>query len=59
MQICEEKTVHTHAQDASDHHATKNDCYMVDEQGKEVPITSSMVQDVCIELLKLCRTVNH
>lgn len=37
----------------------KNHCYMVDDQGKEIPITTTMVQDLCIDLLKKCRTVQH
>ncbi|MBF7688658.1 PA1571 family protein [Acinetobacter rathckeae] len=37
--------------------AVKNHCFMLDEEGREVPITTSMVQDICIELLKQCRTV--
>lgn len=59
MQMCEEKSVKTNVQHPADHRPAKNDCYMVDEHGKEVPITTSMVQDVCIELLKLCRTVKN
>ncbi|WP_269914201.1 PA1571 family protein [Acinetobacter sp. HY1485] len=35
----------------------KNHCYMVDENGKEIPITTTMVQEMCIELLNQCRTV--
>lgn len=34
-----------------------NTCYMVDEQGKEVQITTAMVRTVCHQLLKQCRTI--
>ncbi|WP_343595857.1 PA1571 family protein [Acinetobacter sp.] len=57
MQVCEEKSVKTSVPHTTNHQPAKNDCFMVDEHGKEIPITTSMVQDVCIELLRLCRTV--
>lgn len=31
--------------------------YILDERGNEVQITSSMVRNVCHQLLKQCRTV--
>ncbi len=31
--------------------------YIVDERGNEVQITSSMVRNVCHQLLKQCRTI--
>ncbi|MFT4021795.1 MAG: hypothetical protein QM666_09790 [Acinetobacter sp.] len=55
MNIRESQTVKT-SQFTTEQRVVKNDCYMLDEQGKEVPITTSMVQDVCIELLRKCRT---
>lgn len=36
-----------------------NTCYMLDEQGKEVPITTSMVRSVCYQLLKQCRSIKN
>ncbi|MHA3058136.1 PA1571 family protein [Acinetobacter sp. ANC 5584] len=46
-----------HTQTNKEQRPVKNDCYMVDEHGKEVQITTSMVQDICIKLLEQCRTV--
>ena len=34
-----------------------NTCYMVDDQGKEVQITTAMIRSVCHQLLKQCRTI--
>ncbi|MEB3767563.1 PA1571 family protein [Acinetobacter sp. MD2] len=59
MQICEENSINRKVQQTAEQHVAQNDCYMLDEHGKEVPITTTMVQDVCIELLKLCRTVKN
>ena len=36
-----------------------NTCYMLDEKGKEVPITTAMVRTVCHQLLKQCRTIKN
>lgn len=36
-----------------------NTCYMLDEKGKEVPITTAMVHSVCNQLLKQCRTIKN
>ena len=36
-----------------------NTCYMLDEQGKEVPMTTSMVRSVCYQLLKQCRSIKN
>ncbi|MDV2467522.1 hypothetical protein QR674_00765 [Acinetobacter chinensis] len=33
--------------------------YIVDEQGKEVPITTAMVRTVCHQLLKQCRNIKN
>lgn len=57
MHMREDNNLTNHTQTNSEHHAVKNDCYMVDEHGKEVKITTSMVQDICIQLLEQCRTV--
>lgn len=32
---------------------------MFDEQGKEVQITTHMVQHACLQLLKRCRNISH
>lgn len=55
MQLVQEQKMNTHAE----HQVIKNHCYMVDETGREVPITTTMVQDLCIELLRQCRTVQN
>ena len=34
-----------------------NTCYMLDHQGKEVPITTTMVRSACYQLLQRCRTI--
>ncbi|GAB3040882.1 hypothetical protein GCM10027155_01020 [Acinetobacter apis] len=57
MQLNDEKKMNHNPQKISETQAVKNDCYMLDEQGREVQVTTSMVQDICIELLKQCRTV--
>ncbi|MBF7693591.1 hypothetical protein I2F29_09295 [Acinetobacter sp. FNA3] len=49
----------TNTQNLNETQTVKNDCYMVDDQGKEIQITTTMVQDMCIELLKQCRTVKN
>lgn len=38
---------------------TANSCYMVNDQGKEIQITTAMVHHVCHQLLKQCRTVKN
>lgn len=32
-----------------------NVCFMLDEQGREVQVTPSMVQGLCAQLLKRCK----
>lgn len=32
-----------------------NSCYMLNDQGKEVPITTAMIRSVCHQLLNQCR----
>ena len=44
LKVLEPKTVHCAA-------------YIVDEQGKEVQITTAMIRTVCQQLLKQCRTI--
>ncbi|ENW89232.1 PA1571 family protein [Acinetobacter indicus] len=44
LKVLEPKTVHSAA-------------YIVDEQGKEVQITTAMIRTVCQQLLKQCRTI--
>ncbi|MBF7691158.1 MULTISPECIES: PA1571 family protein [Acinetobacter] len=58
MQL-EENYMQTNTQNLNETQTVKNDCYMVDDQGKEIQITTTMVQDMCIELLKQCRTVKN
>lgn len=58
MQL-EENYMQTNTQNLNETQSVKNDCYMVDDQGKEIQITTTMVQDMCIELLKQCRTVKN
>lgn len=36
-----------------------NTCYMVDDQGKEVQITTAMIRSTCHQLLKKCRTIKN
>ena len=36
---------------------TVNTCYMLDEEGREIQITTAMVRSVCHQLLKQCRTI--
>ena len=38
---------------------TAASCYMVDDQGKEVQITTAMIRNVCHQLLKQCRTIKN
>ncbi|WP_407410437.1 PA1571 family protein [Acinetobacter sp.] len=38
---------------------TTHHAYMVDEQGKEVQITTAMVRSVCHQLLQQCRMIKH
>lgn len=56
MQI-DENNMQNNSNHVVEQQPVKNDCFMLDEQGHEVPITTTMVQDICIELLKQCRTV--
>ncbi len=37
----------------------KNTCVMLDQQGKEVPITKDMVVSMCHQLLNKCRNVKN
>ncbi len=39
--------------------ASKHHSYVLDEQGKEVEITTTMVKTVCMQLLKKCRTIKN
>lgn len=57
MQLNDENKMNHNPQQINDNQVVKNDCYMLDDQGREVQVTTSMVQDICIELLKQCRTV--
>lgn len=57
MQLNDEHKMNHNPQQINDNQVVKNDCYMLDDQGREVQVTTSMVQDICIELLKQCRTV--
>lgn len=57
MQIYDENNMQNNTHHVAEQQAVKNHCFMLDEEGREVPITTSMVQDICIELLKQCRTV--
>ncbi|MCG2574324.1 MULTISPECIES: PA1571 family protein [Acinetobacter] len=57
MHMREDNNLTNHTQPNQEHRPVKNDCYMVDEHGKEVQITTSMVQDICIQLLEQCRIV--
>jgi hypothetical protein len=50
--IMQASVQHHPSQHKNAHHA-----YMVDEQGKEVQITSAMVRSVCHQLLKQCRMI--
>ncbi|MCF9034325.1 PA1571 family protein [Acinetobacter nectaris] len=59
MQYFKENYMQTNTQNLNDSQTVQNHCYMVNEQGKEVQITTTMVQDMCIELLKQCRTVKN
>ena len=34
-----------------------HNAYILDEQGKEVQITTAMIRSVCHQLLKQCRTI--
>lgn len=52
----EHKVENTYKSHAAQQQTVQNHCYLIDEQGKEVHITTSMVQDMCIELLKQCRS---
>ena len=36
-----------------------NTCYMVDHQGKEVQITTTMIRAACHQLLQRCRTIKN
>lgn len=36
-----------------------NSCYMLNDQGKEVPITTAMIRSVCHQLLNQCRTIKN
>lgn len=38
---------------------TTHQAYMLDEQGKEVMITTAMVRSVCHQLLQQCRMIKH
>ncbi|MFC6051608.1 PA1571 family protein [Acinetobacter portensis] len=38
---------------------TKNHSYLVDAEGKEVQITSTMVRNVCHQLLNQCRKIKN
>ncbi|MEF9956332.1 MAG: hypothetical protein RSA22_12050 [Acinetobacter sp.] len=33
-----------------------NTCYLLDQQGKEVPVTTAMIRSTCYQLLQRCRT---
>lgn len=34
-----------------------NTCYMLDDDGREIQITTAMIRSVCHQLLKQCRTI--
>ena len=34
-----------------------NSCYMLNDQGKEVPITTAMIRSACHQLLQRCRAI--
>lgn len=36
-----------------------NSCYMLNDQGKEVPITTAMIRSVCHQLLNQCRAIKN
>jgi hypothetical protein len=36
-----------------------NQAYMLDEQGKEVQITTAMIRSVCHQLLQQCRVIKN
>ena len=36
-----------------------NTCYMLDEHGREIPITKAMVVTVCQQLLQHCRNIKN
>ncbi|WP_086186774.1 PA1571 family protein [Acinetobacter sp. ANC 4470] len=40
-------------------HKPTHSGYIVDEQGKEVQITTAMVRSVCHQLLNRCRTIKN
>lgn len=40
-------------------HKTVHTGYIVDEQGREVQITTNMIRSVCHDLLKQCRTIKN
>ncbi|ENU19722.1 hypothetical protein F994_01652 [Acinetobacter bohemicus ANC 3994] len=42
-----------------DHKPDTNSGYIVDEQGKEVQITTAMVRSVCHQLLNRCRAIKN
>ena len=33
-----------------------NTCYLLDQQGREVPVTTAMIRSTCYQLLQRCRT---
>ena len=33
-----------------------NTCYLLDLEGKEVPVTTAMIRSTCYQLLQRCRT---
>lgn len=37
----------------------KDTCVMLDDNGKEVPVTKAMVVSVCHQLLKQCRNIKN
>ena len=36
-----------------------NTCYMLDDDGREIQITTAMIRSVCHQLLKQCRTIKN
>ena len=42
-----------------DHNKAAHSGYIVDEQGKEVQITSAMVLSACHQLLNQCRSIKN
>ena len=42
-----------------DHKPATNSGHIVDEQGKEVQITTAMVRSVCHQLLNRCRAIKN